>query len=247
MSAGPAPPYGAAGTEPGTPTTPGAAARAAAARSLSAATSPRELTAREEKCGAGHRRAPVEPRDGLPPSHTHARAPSTPDPKVLGLRWARALRTYPRRQRSQTTPRLPLHTVYAKGSERKSSSPGRSGAKARSPFPLSVVLNFSTFGGSILSQAPHVKCQRRPAAGFSRAAGSRALAPCAHTHAEGRGGCGGGGGRSMRRRGPEGAGQAAAGGAGAKRYSGGRWVAVVQSDSSRRGSTFPPLIFSYEC
>lgn len=83
MSAGPAPPYGAAGTEPGTPTTPGAAVRAAAARSLSAATSPRELTAREEKCGAGHRRAPVEPRDGLPPSHTHTR-PQHPGPQSAG-------------------------------------------------------------------------------------------------------------------------------------------------------------------
>lgn len=87
------------------------------------------------------------PGAGAPP-HTHT--PSTADPALTGLRWASALRTYPRRQRSQTTPRLPLHTVYAKGSERKSSSPGRKGAKARSPFPRSAVLNFSTFSGSIL-------------------------------------------------------------------------------------------------
>lgn len=83
MLAGPAPPYRAAGTEPGTPTTPGPAAHAVAARSLSAATSPQELTAREEKCGAGHRRAPVKPRDGLPPTHTHTR-PQQPEPQSAG-------------------------------------------------------------------------------------------------------------------------------------------------------------------
>lgn len=131
----------------------------------------------------------MESRGGLPTTHT---PPQDRGPRADRLRWASALRTYPRRQRSQTTPRLPLHTVYAKGSERKSSSPGRRGAKARSPFPRSAVLNFSTFSGSILFT---VSARQTPAASrsclASRGQPERAPAPCARTSAEGRGGRGG--------------------------------------------------------
>lgn len=146
--------------------------------------------ARLEVCGAGQLGSTETPCSHGQGASQGGRTPTPPAPRTpqcSGLRWVKALRTYPRRQRSQTTPRLPLHTVYARGSERKSSSPGRSRANARSPFPLSAVLNFSTFDGSILAGLSHLRRPPLLAAGVSRAAGSRARLRQARTYARGAG------------------------------------------------------------
>lgn len=126
----------------------------------------------------------MQPRPGRVRGELPRDVPGIPDPALLWTQLGEG-DTYPRRQRSQTTPRLPLLTVYAKGSERKSSSPGRSGANARSPFPLSVVLNFSTFDGSILAETGHLRRLPGLAARVSWATG-RGPAP-AHTYARGAG------------------------------------------------------------
>lgn len=132
----------------------------------------------------------MQPRPGRVRGELPGYVPGIPDPALLWTQMGEG-DTYPRRQRSQTTPRLPLLTVYAKGSERKSSSPGRSGANARSPFPLSVVLNFSTFDGSILAEIGHLWRLPGLAARVSRATGSRAPALCAHVRPRGgAGACG---------------------------------------------------------